>query len=338
VVTRREAWVQLPTYCGTTPSGERYELAQQGHGDVTGIPGSAVRLAIQTSKPIRRAELQLLGPASGDPDRPEDEQGPERVNRIVPLTIGADGQVATTIFDLRPEESAYKIIVFDEYGFGNVPAPRRSVRQVPEEPPQVTLLKDYFGPDADSDVEGIPVPLGEKIRIPYAAFGPYGLGQARILYRVVKKQESGKEPEEPGPWTVLPLPEVTGRPELGKFDPKRGVFEHSGEEQVPFHAVPSNDPLVLGRQVGGGRYFLLTEGLKDAKGQDVKLHKGDQVEYCVEVFADRNENVGRPSARSETRVTTIVDEQEWSAWIRDWLREKELLHKLDAGQRGVLGK
>lgn len=339
VVTRQEAWVQLPAYCGTTPKGERYEQAQQGHGDVVGIPGSAVRLAIQTSKPVRAAHLELLGPAGGDPNLPEDEQGPEMVKRVIPLTIGANGQDATALFDLRRDESAYRIVIADEYGFVNVPAPRRSVRQVPEEPPQVTLLKDYFGPDADSDVEGIPVPLGKAIRIPYAAYGPYGLGQARILYRVVKKQESGNEAVEPGPWTVLPLPEVTGTDKLGRFDPKRGVFENSQEfDPVPFHAVPSDHPQLLGRQIGGGRYFLQTAGLKDAKGQDLTLHKGDQVEYCVEVFADRNENAGRPSARSETRVTTVVDAAEWSAWLRAVLREEEQLRKLDAEQRGLFGK
>ncbi len=340
VVTRQEAWVLLPAYCGTTPKGERYEQAQQGHGDVVGIPGSAVRLAIAISKPVRTAYLELLGPASGDPNRADEEQGTDEVvKRIVPLTNGANGREATALFDIRPDETAYKIVVADEHGFVNVPPPRRSVRQVPEDPPQVTLLKDYFGPDADSDVEGIPVLLGKAIRIPYAAYGPYGLGQARILYRVVPKQESGNEAVEPGPWTVLPLPEVTGTEKLGKFDPKRGVFQHSGAfDPVPFHAVPSNTPQLLGRQIGGGRYFLQTAGLKDWKGQDLVLHKGDQVEYCVEVFADRNVNAGRPSARSETRVTTVVDQAEWSAWLRAVLREEEQLRKLNAEQRGVFGE
>jgi hypothetical protein len=339
VVTRQEAWVQLPAYCGTTPDGRRYEQAQQGHGDVVGIPGSAVRLAIQTSKPVRDARLELLGPEVADPNRAEEELGPELVKRVMPMALGAGGQDATAMFELRPEETAYRIVVADEHGFVNVPAPRRSVRQVPEEPPQVTLLKDYFGPEADSDVEGIPVPLGKAIRVPYAAFGPYGLGQARILYRVVKKQESGNEAVEPGPWTVLPLPEVTGRQELGRFDPKRGVFENSQEfDPVPFHAVPSDHPQLLGRQIGGGRYFLQTAGLKDAKGQDLTLHKGDQVEYCVEVFADKNENSGRPSARSETRVTTVVDATEWRNWLKAVLREEEQLRKLDAEQRGLFGK
>jgi hypothetical protein len=339
VVTRQEAFVLLPAYCGTTPKGERYEQAQQGHGDVTGIPGSSVRLAIQTSKPVRAAHLEMLGPENGDPANAEEDQGPERVKRVIPLTIGVNGQAAATMLDLRPDESAYRIVVADEYGFVNVPAPRRSVRQVPEEPPQVTLLKDYFGPEADSDVDGIPVPLGKAIRIPYAAYGPYGLGQARVLYRVVKKQESGNEAVEPGPWTVLPLPEVIGREELGRFDPKRGIFEGSGEfDPVPFHAVPSDNPALLGRQIGGGRYFLETNGLTDVNGQRLTLRKGDQVEYCVEVFADRNENAGRPSARSETRVTTVVDAAEWSAWLRAVLREEEQLRKLDAEQRGVFGK
>jgi hypothetical protein len=339
VVTDQQAVVLLPAFCGTTSDGRRYEQAQQGHGDVIGIGGSSVRVAIQTSKPVRTAQLEVLGPEHYDPQKTEEEQGPERVRRTVPMMLGADGQAAMALFDLRPDESAYRVVVADEHGFVNVPAPRRTLRQVPEEPPQVTMLKDYFGQDADSDVEGIPVPLGQPIRIPYVAHGPYGLGQARILYRIVKQQESGKESVEPGPWTVLPLPEVTGRESLGHFDPKRGTFEKSSDkDEVPFHAIPSDDPRLLGRQIGGGRVFLQTAGLVDAKGQPLTLHKGDQVEYCVEVFADKNINAGRPSATSETRVTTLVDQGEWYRWLTAVLREEEQLRKLDQAQRGVFDK
>jgi hypothetical protein len=339
VVTRQEAWVMLPAYCGTTPDGKRYEQPQQGYGDVVGIRGSSVRVAIQTSKWVRGGTLEVLGPEHFEPERTEDDTGPEVVKRTVPLAIGLTGHGAEALFELRPDESAYRIVVSDEHGFVNVPAPRRSLRLVPEEPPQVTMLKDYFGPDADSDVEGIPVPIGKAIRVPYVAYGPYGLGQARLLYRVVKKQESGEKLVEPDPWTVLPLPEVVARAESGAFDPKRGIFEHSLEfDQVPFHAVPSADPRVLGRQIGGGRYFLQTGGLKDIQGQDITLHKGDQIEYCVEVFADRDVNAGRPSARSETRVTTIVDAAEWRNWLKAVLREEEQLRKLDQEQRGLFGK
>jgi hypothetical protein len=338
VVHKQEAWVRLPAYCGTTPDGQRYELPQ-GHGDVVGIPGSAVRLLVQTSKPIRGATLELLGP-EGEARPADDEPGPEKVRRSVALRIAPSGQDAEAVFDLRPGETAYRIVVSDEYGFFNVPAPRRGLQLVPEEAPQISLLKDYFGlPGAETEVEGIPVPLGKAIRIPYVCHGPYGLGTARILYRVLPRHESGNEPSEPGPWTVLPLPEVTSTPKLGAFDPKRGIFENSSfDDEVPFHAVPSPNPdKVLGRQLGGGRYFLKTAGLVDAKGKKIELRKGDQVEYCVEVFADRDPQVGRPSARSETRVTTMVSDEEFLEWVNALQREEEQLRKLDKQQRGVFG-
>ena len=64
------------------------------------------------------------------------------------------------------------------------------------------------------------------------------------------------------------------------FDPKRGVFANSEfDDEVPFHAVPSPNPdKVLGRQLGGGRFFLKTSGLVDARGKTIVLRKGDQVE------------------------------------------------------------
>jgi hypothetical protein len=337
IVQKQEAWVQLPAFCGTAPDGTRYEQ-QQGHGDVVGIPGSSVRVGIQTQKEIRTAALEILGPEQFDPKKGDDEQGPEQVQRVVAMKIGSAGQDAEAVFDMKPEETGYRIVVADEFGFVNVPAPRRTLRLIPEEPPQVLLLKDCYGIDADSDVEGIPVPIGKAIRIPYVAHGPYGLGMAQILYRVVPKVESSDAAVEPGPWTVLKLPEVTATAETGPFDPKRGVFQNSELfDPIPFHAVPSNNPHVLSRQLGGGRYFLQTNGLVDGKGKAIVLHKGDQIEYCVEVYADKDMNAGRPKAVSETRVTTVVDAADFRSWLNAVLREEEELRKLDSQQRGVFG-
>ena len=168
--------------------------------------------------------------------------------------------------------------------------------------------------------------------------GPYGLGTARILYRVLPKAESGEKEVTPGPWTILPLPEVTTSEKLGPFDPKRGVFIRSRfDDEVPFHAVPSLNPeFVMGRQLGGGRYFLRTGGLIDDKGKAIEIKRGDQIEYCVEVFADRDVNAGRPSARSETRVAAVVSDDEFDTWFAALLREQDELQKLEKGQRSVL--
>ena len=341
IVTKQYAWVQLPTFCGKTPDGNRYEVPQQGHGDVVGIAGSSVRVAMQTSKPIQTADLELWDAEQSQAGRaggviPE----PEPAKHLVQMKIGDSGQNAEAVFDLKPGWTAYRIVVTDEYGFENVPAPRRSLRMVPEEPPQVVLLKDYFGSWANSEIDGIPITPGKAIRIPYVCHGPYGLGQARILYRVLPKVESGENAVEPGPWTVLPLPEVTSSPNLGPFDPKRGVFAKSRfDDEVPFHAVPSLNPaLVMGRQLGGGRYFLRSSGLIDHKGKAIEIKRGDQIEYCVEVFADRDTRAGRPSARSEPRVASVVSEDEFDTWFAALLREQDELQKLEKGQRSVLEK
>ena len=68
----------------------------------------------------------------------------------------------------------------------------------------MTLLKDYFGPEADSDVDGIPVPLGKAIRIPYAAYGPYGperwaLERDDFIIAQRATQVAGAQAEAPAP-------------------------------------------------------------------------------------------------------------------------------------------
>src|SRR5207237_468246 len=126
IVTDQQAWVQLPAFCGTKPDGSRYEQPQ-GRGDIVGIPGSSARIAITTQKPVRRAFLQLLGPQTGQPTK-DDEPIPEVFQREIVLKLDEDGSRAEGIFDLRSDESAYRVVTVDEYGFDNVPAPRRGVR------------------------------------------------------------------------------------------------------------------------------------------------------------------------------------------------------------------
>jgi hypothetical protein len=219
-----------------------------------------------------------------------------------------------------------------------MPAPRRSVRVVPEPPPQVTLLRDTFGIGADYDVEGMPIPLGLKIRIPYRCEGPYGLGKAEILYRILKKQESGDDPVEEDRWVRSPLPRVLPDNTAGKFDPQTGVFENTPfTKAVPFYATPWNH--ALGRSVGGGRAFLDTKGLIDSSktGKALELKAGDHVEYCIKIYAAHREPAeSTPFVVSATRVSKVVDESEFSDWLRDLGLEAKRLKQIEDEQKGVL--
>src|SRR5205807_365785 len=157
-----------------------------------------------TQKPVVRATLELLG----------------RSTRRINLDIAKDGQGAEGVFDLRPGERGYRVLVEDRYGFKNADPARRGIRIVPAEPPLVTLLPERFaspddeGPAEDAEVDGVPVPLGGSIRVAYACTAPYGLGRARLRYRVNE-----------GGWTPLPLTEMPGSAQAGAFDPRRGAFE-----------------------------------------------------------------------------------------------------------------
>ena len=353
VVIEQLAWVQLPAFCGAKPDGGRYEQPQ-GRGDIVGIPGSSARVFIKTQKPVRRAFLQVFGPkpepatvAASGPDTPAASfEVPEIFKREVVLTLGADGITAEGAFDLRPDESGYRIVTVDEHGFDNVPAPRRGLRLAPEEPPQVALLKEQMPPSGpialeasweDFEVDGLPIVPGKKIRVAYVAQGPYGLGRARFLYRIIKKTESGNEEAKEEPWRALDLPEIKANPVSGAFDPKRGAFEHSPlTETIYFHAVPSSKPdSELGRTLGGGRFDFETKGIPDGMGGLLTLRVGDQLEFCVEVFADKDVAAQRPSARSDVRIRPIISGEDFARWFSDALQEERRLKDLDAKQRGV---
>jgi hypothetical protein len=339
IVTENLAWVLLPAYCGLRPAKpgmsldeRRYEI-QQGRGDVAGIPGSSVRVQVKVQKEIAEAWVELLE---------ADKQDTKKIDEAVPgqkkkMTIGSDNMSAEVRFDLHEGLAGYQVVVKDEHGFVNFPAPRRSIRLIPEDPPQVALLRDTFGVGGDFDIEGMPVRLGKKIRVPYAAFGAYGLGKAQLLYRVLKKHESGNEPAEEEQWVRLNLPEEPGDNLVGPFDPKTGVFKNTPFfKSVPFHAAPSiNENTTLGRTVGGGRAFLDTSGLRDGKGA-ATLKSGDQIEYCIKIFAAHREPPeATPFAVSESRVSTVLSDKEFDAWLAQLGEEDKRLKQLEAKQKGI---
>ncbi len=333
VVTDQQAWVQLPKFCGVRPDGSRYEVPQ-GRGDVVGIAGSNVRIVLKTQKAIRKAAVELWGPANFDPKASDELLIADKLIRRVPMKISEEGQDAEAVVELKRDEIQYRLVVEDEFGFANDTPPRRTMRVVPEEAPQVALLRDYLGSDTDSELlDGIPVTPDSFVRIPYVANGAYGLGHARLLYRVMKKRESGNEEEDPKDliFTELPLSEVVPNAKSGAFDPKIGTFANSSAEvEVPFHAVPSPNPeIFLGRTLGGGRFALkLKKGLIDGAGKPVTVKAGDQIEYAIKVFADKNPNAGRPWAISDTRVAVVVDDAEFSNWLTRTLAERERLQEL----------
>ena len=356
VVTENQAWLILPEFCGHRPDGNRYEQPQ-GRGDVVGILGSAVRVQFEVKNRDHQAWLVLLGPEKVETkSSEEDAPVPEKAIRTIKMEIkkgsklvSEEGQtprsvdivIAEAAFDLVPGLTGYRMIVKDENGFDNKPQPRRNLLLVPEDPPQVALLRDTFGIGADFDLEGLPVLLGDRIRIPYVAFGQYGLSKAFVLYRVLKKHESGNEPAEDDPWIKLPLTEVAGNRDTGPFDPKTGVFAFTKfDQQVPFHAAPALNPNKdLGRTIGGGRFFLETKGLIDSKGTLLQLKSGDQIEYCVEVHAaHRQPDTSVPVARSETRVSTVMQLEDFNAWLRQVGKEDERVKALEAKQKGVLDR
>lgn len=346
VVTESLAWTVLPRYCGKTkqeyeqqgPDAPRYE-EQQGRGDVVGIPGSSVRVRITVQKPVKEAWIELLGPEKLNPQPTEESAPPVEISKgKTKMAISADGLSAEVKFDLVPGLTGFRMHVADEHGFTNEPAPRRSLSLVPEERPQVGLLRDTFGSGADFDVEGLPVILGERVRIPYTCSGRYGLGKAYLLYRVLKKHESGNDPVEEEGWIRLGLTEIPADRDSGAFDLKTGVFANSSfDQEVPFHAVGSFNPAkILGRTLGGGRVFLKTDGLVNGQGKKIDLKSGDLIEFCVEIHAAyRQPESETPMARSETRVTTVLNRNEFDAWFTQVTREDERVRKLKQSQEDV---
>jgi hypothetical protein len=337
------AWVLLPEFVGLRPESKLPYEKEAKHGEVIAIPGSSARVRVEITKPVREAAVELLRSSRKDRE-------PETVTRRVPLEVEGDGSVAMGTFDLRPDETAYRVVVTDEHGFDNVPPPKRGIRLIDEEKPDVHLLREEYrptgrlaslkGPAADFEMEGLPVMTGGRFRVAYAFKGPYGVGAAWLRFRVLRKASATNDgPSEmvAGKWHWLPLSEPKGSDKTGPFDPQRGVFQKSPRNaQIQFYAVPSPDPEnVLGRTFGGGRFDLHSSGIPDDKRDYVKLHSGDQIEYAVVVYADRDKGAHRPFAESEVRRRPVISPLEYADWLAQVRQEEERIRQLVARQTGV---
>lgn len=324
-ITRQDAWTLLPKHVGTTPNGRPFTLPQT-KGEIVGLPGSSGMVAFVTQKPVVQATLELLGTATAE--EATRTHSAVAVLRRLPLELTNGNIDGSGTFELRAEEIAYRIVVEDEYGFTNLDPPRRGIKIVEEDAPQVVLLPEQFAPEQagllgrsgaeDFEVEGVPIPLGGSIRIAYAAMHPYGLGAARLQYRINE-----------GPWRPFTLRESPSVD--APFDPRTGAFATSNPgDQVQFHAVPSTDPSrFLGRIEGGGRFDFQTRGLQE-------LQVGDKIEFFVEVS---NRQPGEPKwGHSEVRLKAIVSVPQLVQWIDATLRQEDRLRQLEQRQRGVFGK
>ncbi len=120
--------------------------------------------------------LELLGPSQAG--------APDQVLASKEMTLGDSGLEASGHFDLDPRETGYRIIIWDTVGFANRVIPRRGISQLPDEPPQVALLPERLGGSSeDNEVEGIPIPFGDRCRVAYRAAQQRGTS-TRLVFAI----------------------------------------------------------------------------------------------------------------------------------------------------------
>jgi len=324
-VNKLEATVLLPTYYSTRPDGKPYERPQP-RGDAAGPADSSIRVNAAFSKPVKAAEIELL-------HRPPGSSAPEITVRTLPISLAADGLSGVCLFELRENETGYRVTARDTHGFANIPPPRRSLSVLPDQFPRVVLLRESFPPgagaelgfSADYDVDGMPVPVNGAVRLAFACAHPYGLGKARLKFRLVP------EGAEERPWQYLPLTETLGTEAAGPFELRTGLFRNSKPtDTVEFHAALSPDPWSLpGRLEGGGSFDFLVKGVPGVK-------PGDSLEFVIEVF-DRKPGSDRQPGISETRLKAVVTEQQFVEWLLQTLQQESRIRQLEAKQRTIFG-
>ncbi len=290
----------------------------------------------------------------------------EVVRRSVDLEVGNDGRTAEGVFSfepgIRPEllstlaaslpvggpaslpwaalylvargepmqsETAYRIVVRDQFDLENTDKPRRSIRTAPVDPPEVALLPEALPSrngqvSEDDEIEGIPILLGQRVPLAYECKASYGLSHAQLRYRVIPRTVSRDDAGDPGEGEFLHLP-------LGS---RRGPSGRAFRERE-FFTRPSGDPDQLGDLEGGGRYDFDSSGIPNGKGGLLRLQEGDRIQFYVEVFG-RADPEGAPG-RSAVREKEVVNQRDFWAWIEKKEDHKERIRRLEEEQRGLTG-
>ncbi len=304
VVQTVRAWVQMPPTIAKRKDGSPYEEEQRG-GDVQmRIEGSVVRVAITSQVPLAAGYIGYQGGPPG---------------RGAKLSINSDGMGAECSFVPPEDVTGYEVRLTSRDDLESIDPPKRTIRRIPLEPPEVGLLAETFykkgdrGTADDWEVEGIPILEDSRFRTDYRASHRYGLSHARMRFRVIPLGETEEESGKIDLTAFNYLPLGPGRNPTGEVSP---------ELRLEFSTVSSDDPNTPPDTEGRGEYNFNVGSLPDGKGGTMRLKKGDRIQFYIEVFSKAAPD--GPPGRSGVREKEVVDEKAYFAWLerKDDLKER----------------
>jgi hypothetical protein len=389
-IEQQEGYLILPEYVGLRPDGKPYEQ-HQPTGDISGMPELKARIVAKVQKPIFSAILQTYG--SPYPELTEaglsktQQEWAQALSGLSALGMGAapnTGALAavsstaalqTTVplrkitqsFDkgsqhlewtlkLRPTETSYSIVVFDEYGFQSKTQTVRTLKIEPEPPPTIVLLHESFPPPRAPfnksknkasfiDYEGLPLPIVSdgkpgKMPISYDAFGPYGIGKVQLKIGVFRGQKNSGQRLRRGIlelWATLELEEFPEQKRV--FNRDKGAFVDSPDkEQIHFYPlpVPAHARFAQWPRIeAGGRFDYKVAGFVDIRtGKPFEFLPGDHLVVYLEVF-NRNPKKPLMAKSQKVREKDLTTFAEWEHICYETLQEASRIEALMYMQQQV---
>src|SRR5439155_17946008 len=170
-VARLNLTYRLPEY-----TGQPERRVAEAAGDISGLAGSTVGFELEATKPLQKASLLL---ESGE---------------MIPLDRGDDDRAWHTSFRLWSKEvksgvppadrlvvgpTRYQIKLEDSDGYENADPLWHSITLTKDQPPTATIT----APGRDLQVKS-----GATVDLMIECRDDYGVGEARILYRVNEEQ------------------------------------------------------------------------------------------------------------------------------------------------------
>jgi hypothetical protein len=228
----------FPAYTGLAP-----KRIASFDGELVGIAGTAVKLEVTSTKPLKEAKLITRG----DAKRPSEEivlekEGDRHVARFVLWTNGAKAVPEIAGQRLLVAPTSYQLRLEDTEGYENIDPLWRPIVLRPDQAPEVVLR----APDDRLTLKADTVlPVGVDTR------DDFGLGRVRLLFRV-NHEEKVRE--------MIAFDHDKGQPKLQTRDRHEWKLASSGlrvGDRVEYWAEAVDRNVITGPGKSESRHFRL---------------------------------------------------------------------------------
>ncbi|MBM3334668.1 DUF4175 family protein, partial [Candidatus Sumerlaeota bacterium] len=285
-ITRFRITYRYPPY---TRLPEQVVRATQGH--IRAVVGTRVMVEASANRPVSKALVS-----------DEHEQPMASTLELAVSSSEGSGQTSRVRFDLSVErEQSYRVVVHDQQGLSNEPAPLYTIKVTPDLPPTIAIQKPR---------DSIDVPQGRDLPVLYVASDDYGISSLKAT--LAHPDGTARQTVEDRAFTT-PTLRIGDGFRLSLKDHK------AGDELVLQMMARDTNPLIAGMAMSDPVRIRIIDPAKVAASE---LEKFDALDgKALEKAAGDSQTTKSLAAVTDQRLTTGTNLTEQLKQLRDKIDE-----------------